>query len=190
MMKKRCPWCGEIVPEKFFPFAGYVCPSCGNRSKLHLFGGVYLFLFSIGILLLIALDHFFSIKSVWLIVILFAFTALTLPLETDSRHFVPQKKSKAEFTLLHDMFVLKKKIVFSEKRIFPICFVDDNDVPISHMICCSFEDTKFSEKNRATASVKFVPLSDHKVDFPSGTKFFLFIEETRAAEGRLTDDVK
>ena len=113
-----------------------------------------------------------------------------LPLEMDTPHFVPRKSAQASVKLLCKYNFLQKRIIFSEKNLFVICFVDDNTVPVSHMLCISTEDVKFTSSNTFESNIKFIPLSANNTDFSKGTKFYIFEGKEKIAHGILKSDVE
>lgn len=107
----------------------------------------------------------------------------------ETQHFIPQKKSKAKFELLHDISFLKRHILFSENQMFTICFVNSENIPISHMLCISIEDVKFNSSKLFNAGIKFIPISDHNVDFHKDDKFYMFYNSEKIALCELEMDV-
>ncbi|MEE0600355.1 MAG: hypothetical protein UCO74_04365, partial [Ruminococcus sp.] len=80
--------------------------------------------------------------------------------------------------------------LFSEKRIFPICFVDINDKPISHTFCVSIEDVKFISSESFDANIKSIPISDRNIDFNKGERFYMFYNNEKVAYCELKSDIK
>lgn len=189
-LKKRCPWCGEVLKGRFIQRGRYHCHCCGNYSKIYRSGWVYGLGAIIGLALVIFLKYVFAIFSVLILWLIYSVICLALPLEMETEHFIPRKKSSAQFTLLKELPFIRRKLLFSEKQLFPICFVDDNDTPVSHTICISVEDVKFSSPRSFDANIKFIPISDHDTNFTKGAKFYLFHNNERIACCELTSDVE
>ena len=71
-----------------------------------------------------------------------------------------------------------------------ICFVDDNEVPISHMLCVSTEDVKFISQKMFESNMFFIPMMTNNAEFSKGTKFYVFDEKDKIAYGVLKSDVE
>lgn len=189
-LNKRCPWCGEIIKGRFFQRGRYHCPSCGNYSKIYRYGWVYGLGAVVGLGFLVLMKYVFPIYNVFLFWTVYSVICIALPLEMDTKHFVPRKKGDARFTLIKDFSLFKRKILFSEKQLFPICFVDANDKPISHTLCISVEDVKFLSSGSFDANIKFIPISDFNADFHRGEKFYLFYNSEKIACCELKKDIE
>ena len=106
---------------------------------------------------------------------------------------IPQKKTavllfgKIAAFFLGDFFYSP---LFSEKRIFPICFVDINDKPISHTFCISIEDVKFISSESFDANIKSIPISDRNIDFNKGERFYMFYNNEKVAYCELKSDIE
>ena len=173
-LDKRCPWCGEIIKGRFFQRGHYHCPHCGNYSKIYRSGWIYGLGAIVGFAFIIFLKYVLAIYSVLIFWTIYSIICIALPLEMETKHFIPRKKGTANFTLIKDFSLIKRKILFSEKRIFPICFVDINDKPISHTFCISIEDVKFISSESFDANIKSIPISDRNIDFNKGERFYMF----------------
>lgn len=189
-LSKRCPWCGEIIKGRFFQRGRYHCPNCGNYSKIYRSGWVYGIGAIVGVGLIIFLKYMFAIYSLLIFWTIYSVICTALPLEMETKHFIPRKKSDARFTLIKDFSLVKRKLLFSEKQLFPICFVDINDKPISHTLCISVEDVKFISSESFDANIKFIPISNFNVDFNKGEKFYLFYDSERIAYCELKNNVE
>lgn len=187
-MKKRCPWCGEQVHIHFT--RSYHCRYCNNKSKVYTDGWIY----AIGALIIfvsfIALRQYFKISVSFVLIVWYVLTNLLLPLKIDSKHYIPRKSAHASIKLLCKYSFLRKRFSFSENKLFVICFIDVNDIPVSHMLCISTEDVKFISKDQFECNIKFIPLSTIKTEFSKGTKFYIFNDKEKIAYGELTSDVK
>lgn len=189
-LNKRCPWCGEIIKGRFFQRGHYHCTHCGNYSKIYRSGWIYGLGAVFGLGVIILMKYVFSIYSLILFWTIYSITCIALPLEMASKHFVPRKKSNVKITVMKKIPLIKRRLLFSEKKLFPICFIDDNNNPISHTLCISVEDVKFISSNNLCANIKFIPLSDFNADFHKGTKFYLFHDGEKVGCGVLSSNVE
>ena len=189
-LNKRCPWCGEIIKGRFFQRGHYHCPHCGNYSKIYRSGWIYGLGAIVGFAFIIFLKYVLAIYSVLIFWTIYSIICIALPLEMETKHFIPRKKGTANFTLIKGFSLIKRKILFSEKRIFPICFVDINDKPISHTFCISIEDVKFISSESFDANIKFIPISNFNVNFHKGEKFYLFHDSERIAYCELKNNIE
>lgn len=189
-LDKRCPWCGEIIKGRFFQRGHYHCPHCGNYSKIYRSGWIYGLGAIVGFAFIIFLKYVLAIYSVLIFWTIYSIICIALPLEMETKHFISRKKGTANFTLIKDFSLIKRKILFSEKRIFPICFVDINDKPISHTFCISIEDVKFISSESFDANIKFIPISNFNVNFHKGEKFYLFHDSERIAYCELKNNIE
>ena len=188
-LNKRCPWCGEIIKGRFFQRGHYHCPHCGNYSKIYRSGWIYGLGAIVGFAFIIFLKYVLAIYSVLIFWTIYSIICIALPLEMETKHFIPRKKGTANFTFIKDFSLIKRKILFSEKRIFPICFVDINDKPISHTFCISIEDVKFISSESFDANIKFIPISDRNIDFNKGERFYMFYNNEKVAYCELKSDI-
>ena len=116
-LDKRCPWCGEIIKGRFFQRGHYHCPNCGNYSKIYKYGWIYGLGAIVGLAFIIFLKYVFAIYSIFIFWIIYSIICIALPLEMETKHFIPKKKGTANFTLIKD-FSLIKNLVF-RKTNFP-----------------------------------------------------------------------
>ena len=181
-LDKRCPWCGEIIKGRFFQRGHYHCPHCGNYSKIYRSGWIYGLGAIVGFAFIIFLKYVLAIYSIFIFWTIYSIICIALPLEMETKHFIPRKKGTANFTLIKDFSLIKRKILFSEKRIFPICFVDINDKPISH--------TFFISSESFDANIKSIPISDRNIDFNKGERFYMFYNNEKVAYCELKSDIK
>jgi len=70
------------------------------------------------------------------------------------------------------------------KEIFPICFVDECDKPISPMICVSVEEIKWDKRN-CNCTIYFLKYGNADREYENGTKFYVFYDEQRIGSGIL-----
>lgn len=189
-LDKRCPWCGEIIKGRFFQRSHYHCPHCGNYSKIYRSGWIYGLGAIVGFAFIIFLKYVLAIYSIFIFWTIYSIICIALPLEMETKHFIPRKKGTANFTLIKDFSLIKRKILFSEKRIFPICFVDINDKPISHTFCISIEDVKFISSESFDANIKSIPISDRNIDFNKGERFYMFYNNEKVAYCELKSDIE
>ena len=138
----------------------------------------------------IFLSEHFKISVSLVLVIWYVLSSAVLPLKIESKHFVPRRKAAISVTLLREYSFFKKRYIFSENRIFVICIVDDNEVPISHMLCVSTEDVKFISQKMFESNMFFIPMMTNNAEFSKGTKFYVFDEKDKIAYGVLKSDVE
>ena len=99
-LDKRCPWCGEIIKGRFFQRGHYHCPNCGNYSKIYKYGWIYGLGAIVGLAFIIFLKYVFAIYSIFIFWIIYSIICIALPLEMETKHFIPKKKGTANFTLI------------------------------------------------------------------------------------------
>ena len=106
-LNKRCPWCGEIIKGRFFQRGHYHCPHCGNYSKIYRSGWIYGLGAIVGFAFIIFLKYVLAIYSVLIFWTIYSIICIALPLEMETKHFIPRKKGTANFTFIKG--VVKKQ---------------------------------------------------------------------------------
>lgn len=99
-LDKRCPWCGEIIKGRFFQRGHYHCPHCGNYSKIYRSGWIYGLGAIVGFAFIIFLKYVLAIYSIFIFWTIYSIICIALPLEMETKHFIPRKKGTANFTLI------------------------------------------------------------------------------------------
>lgn len=190
-MTKRCPWCGEIINRKKSYFNTNRCDNCGNNYKAYRKSIRYLVLFSISVILLIAT---FIME---LPICSFAFLAVMgineliislCPYVKDSEHYIVQKRQYATISI-YDKVISKirfSRLLIVENQILTICFVSENNTPLSNMICVSLENIKWKQKSRnLTCVFAYLPLGKLDRVYSELTKFYIFFNNEKIGEGNL-----
>lgn len=191
----RCPWCGiEIVKEKKEiyknAFKAELCPDCNRYYQKS--GIVLTAAFSLAAFFLS-----FGIWGFWgfligplLLILIFIFAVPAAPYQKD--------QSEAEFE--EENYQANAKIdwypqslggikapflALQNGEIFPICFVDSNDRPVSEMLCAAFTKMKW---NSGEFSANITLLSSEKEDFlsQSGAPFYVFYQRRKIGAGVIT----
>lgn len=195
----RCPWCGENTKSAPTYYSRYryseKCRYCGNRyitDRRHISFLIYfltMIIISIFICKIRLYDdknEFFSLVIVVLGLLIILFTDNNCLFIVDSNKYVHQKRQFAELTIynykLSHIRFYKFNIV--ENQIFTFCFVDENDTPISHMICAATESIKWYKKqSKCKCILAFLPLGKLEDPYPADTKFYIFYNDKKIGEG-------
>ncbi len=183
----RCPWCGkEINFLERKVYTSKQCPHCNKIHRQYFFNKQFWMVelpLIVSMSVLIFLKLFLTIIP--MIIILYGFVKIPKPLiryelEPDNsmkKHFI----AKITFHK-HISYTDKLKSCFVEKIVYPICFVDENDTPISHMVCVCVDSYKRKTK---TAELSFLPLGEKFDDVESGLKFYIFDKGEKIGEGKV-----
>ena len=189
----RCPWCGA---DRCFgtavPFTRYYyikCSKCGQTyvpDRRH-------FSFFVYLLLILIVMFSFSIMNMPMIcitiissLVVIFFVGDNCPYIKESNKFVTQKRQFAELNIyareISHIYFHKYNIV--ENQIFTLCFIDENDPPISHMICAATESIKWYKKqSKCKCILAFLPLGKLEEPYPADTKFYMFYNDKKIGEG-------
>ena len=191
-MKHRCPWCGEYIGnEKGISMLTSKCPFCCNKYKSYRKSIRYLIPFSICLIALVVLFNLGLPVYSYYFIGLMGINEIILrlcPYIKDSDHYVIQKRQYAKISLYSKEVTHIKfpKLRLVENQIFTICFINENNTPISHMICVSTESIHWEKQNRRLACIfAFLPLGQLDKEYSTGTRFYLFYNNKKIGEGFL-----
>lgn len=185
-LKHRCPWCGEVVEDiRSKKYNIKECGGCGHEYTYHNDGALskisdFLGIFWIVIAALSMSNILIAIIYGILFVLakLFICKNITYERYDDSDIKYDIKKHKAKFTFdqnnVSSWDYIKTRIFLSEKSIVPICFADENNYPLSHVICICMEGTRIISKTKYECIFSFLPQSDVSYDVSKTRDFYLF----------------
>ena len=187
----RCPWCGESTKsnKKGSYIYGMKCNSCNNKFVVYRKNIKYiLLLFAVVLLIILSIIFdmpyfsFFSIAALFVNELILSIC----PYVKESEHHVIQKRQYAKINLYNKAIshISFPKLEIVENQIFTLCFVDENDTPISHMICAAAESIKWYKKQRKCKCIlAFLPLGKLDEPYPADTKFYIFYNDKKIGEG-------
>ncbi len=197
-MIKRCPWCGEDARNNSRGFAVYgkKCMSCGNEFISYRKNPLYIFLSVLTILFFIVyfiLDAYFvnlpDLVFLPFISLGLAELLLTIcPYIKQTNHYVNQKRQVAAISFYPE-FHKQARLFVTENQIFTLCFVGENDIPISKMICAATESVKY-KKNECKCILAFLPLGNLDKIYSTGTKFYFYFNNKVVGSGILGEELK
>lgn len=193
----RCPWCGELgkYPERHARHTNPVrCRHCDNEYSIYQINSIFfLFEFTPPFILCWALHERFHPV---IIVLIFAFWVCILkyypekPLRREcdgnsyrKKHPVEYSKdfkAKIRFHKNKMCFYQKMYCLFPKKHIYPICFIDENNTPVSSTVCVLFEKyNRFKKKG----TLSYLPLGEKFENVEKGMKFYIFDDKKIIGEG-------
>jgi len=185
-VKNRCPWCGNKLPNYL---DRNTCPECNNKIKIFSHTKTYMGLLIVFILALLTL----LISNIFLpclitfeigTILLVAIYKLSIPYRVDDGTSIFKQKAKINIYPNKISDILFPRLAIRKNRIFTLCFVGDDDTPISQMICVFLENIKINDRN-VDFTILFLPFGKLDTHFSSGTKFYIFLRETKIGEGKL-----
>lgn len=206
-IEKRCPWCGEI-----YNYSGFssprskivICEKC-KKYGCHSLGRLRLISIFFNIVALICLFSMFILyKKIDLkIIIFFCIYSYThssalscLYSEPYERYSLGKwnknlysypfpKVALANITWesfrITNISWLKWKVV--EKTILPVCFIDDENMPISLTYCIVVESSKVLKKNHSQLEFHFLLEEAPEELLEAGKRFYIFNERIKIGEG-------
>lgn len=198
--ERRCPWCGEVVDNIRNDMERYhtkECACCGKKYSFYYKNNIFLFSDIIFVLLIIGIA-FTMIKKWFPIILCLIFVIVEILLQSmnpyemyDDEGIPIMKRYKAIFNFNSENFsaveLLKIRLFLMEKSIIPICFADETDNPLSHVICISVESARKISKTKYECIFSFLPLSPFSYDASKTRDFYLFDgDRKRVAKGRMT----
>ncbi len=194
-MKHRCPWCGEYVKspgDRYFKVKK--CPYCNNKYTnytksfvntvfINPYLAVVISISFLAIFGLISMVPYFVIMGVLLVV---GFFLPSMPFEKESNDYVDELQNKAEiiFYSAAESGLKYIRIIVKNKEVFPICFVDENNKPLSPMIYVSTEDIKWQERE-CNCTMNFLQYGNIDKEYRPGTRFYIFYNNKKIGEGTL-----
>lgn len=188
-MIKKCPWCGNNIPVNMGTFGEYSCKHCKKKSYVKRDGWSYWLPALVSLIFFLALRSIFALPSLILIYLAGLFNSYYAPLKRSFQKYVPVKSAAATFELKEKTSFFSKKLKFVEDSVFIICFKDENEKPISHMLAVSIDDIKIS-KQKITCVFSFMPECEYNTDYSAYDLFNLYDNNSLIAEGRITSDVE
>ena len=185
--KYRCPWCGNKLPDFLDK---NTCPECNHKIKIFSHSKAYiaiLILFILSLVILLYLKLFLSFLIAFEIetLLLIAVYKLSIPYRVNDGTHILKQKTQIHIYNNKQSDILIPQFVFRKNRIFTICFVNDAGTPISQMICVFLEDIKINNRD-IDLSLAYLPYGKLDKEYPSGTKFYIFLRETKIGEGKIT----
>lgn len=187
-MIKKCPWCGNDIPVNMGTFGEYSCEHCKKKSYVKRDGWSYWLPALVSLIFFLALRSIFAVPSLILIYLAGLFNSYYAPLKRSFQKYVPVKSAAATFELKEKTSFFSKKLKLVEDSVFFICFKDENNKPISHMLAISIDDIKIS-KQKITCTLNFMPECEFNTYFFADTLFNLYDDKALIAEGCITSDV-
>ncbi len=189
-MTKRCPWCGENIESNGFnSMLEYRCKCCGKKSVVKRSLMIYVIPASFAFVLILLTRSPYSAISLLPLVASTYFGSILAPLERVTKKFVPVKTAECSAELSEKWNIIKKRTTLFEDKILFICFINDEEQPISHSYAVSIDELSFGKESFAFR-ISFMPKSKGITDFPAGTGFLLFEENNKIAKGTLATDIK
>ncbi|MCM1227342.1 MAG: hypothetical protein NC320_07960 [Clostridium sp.] len=197
---RRCPWCGEIVKKIICNKYGIkTCGNCGNKYIAHNGTVSKIFvLFSVfwGIIAVLSINHIsiaFIYGFFYICICVLSEKIITYERYNDDSIRFSIKKYSAKITFEHDdkfsTEYIKARIFLSDKAVIPICFADENDKPLSHVICINMEDTRRISYTEYECVFSFLPNSHVNCYAYKTCDFYLFDgDRKRIAKGRILDE--
>ena len=169
-------------------FGEYSCKHCEKKSYVKRDGWSYWLPALVSLAIILALRSVFALPSLLLIFLAGIFNSYYAPLRRSSQKYVPVKTANASFKLKSNDLFFSKRLRFVEDSVFYICFKDENEKPISHMLAVSIDDIKISNQ-QITCVFSFMPECEYDTDYSADDLFNLYDDDRLIAEGRITSDV-
>ena len=200
-IEERCPWCGEVYSksEKKYLLGSshlFYCEKC-ERTGSRKIPFRTTFMIIIASLLRVFLDEFgiesriFISAVYWIVVLAGIYLSVNTPYYRYTRleeGKPPREKSLCE-AAIHWYSAKKSGLYFPRIRIisgmtFPVCFVDDNDTPVSQVGVVRFVKRYglFWKGAELLMITDFIKENEVK----KGQKFYIFNARERIGEGIVT----
>lgn len=196
----RCPWCGVITDTLGVGrFNILTCSNCKKRytyywdglmNKLH---NIMLFVVCVFSIPLGFFNIYFFCIFIFLTIHLsYLFLELASYERVDDNKKFEHKKYKAKFKFdENDLGYIKRRYFLQDKSIIPVCFVDNNDIALSNMICICMEDTQNITKSEFDCVFSFLPLSDVTYNITyENIKFFFYKDYKKIGEGMVLNQIE
>lgn len=184
----RCPWCGmEFKPQSY----NVKCIYCKNKIKPYY--NIYCMILMV-LISILAATTMFAYRNIIVFLVLLASSyvfkniiLLHVPYKIDSDKYVYKKRQEANIELYQKSINNAiKHIIISENRIFTICFISKDNVPISHMICVATESIHWNKEQKGLKCIfAYLPLGKLDKEYTEETKFYLFYNNKKIGEGFL-----
>lgn len=184
--KYRCPWCGNKLPDFLNK---NTCPECNHKIKIFSHSKSYialLILFILALVILLYLKLFLPFVITFEIgtLLLIAVYKLSIPYRVNDGTHILKQKAQIQLYSNKQSDILISNFVIVGNKIFTICFVNDAGTPISQMICVFLEDIKINNRD-IDLTLAYLPYGKLDKEYPSGTKFYIFLKETKIGEGKI-----
>ena len=199
-IENRCPWCGEVyqkMKKEHIPRSSnmYYCEKCGHLGKWKIPSRFVIAL--IGILLFVTIifdasNRYLIIASFWGLSWLFIIGGVLYPPVYRYTRFEEEKppreislcEAKIHWYSSKEGGIWLSRIRLISGVLFPICFVDENDIPTSQVGVVRLVKRyglfwKGAEVFLITDFIKPEAIEE-------GQKFYIFNEKKRIGEGIVT----
>lgn len=195
----RCPWCGNLygsVPENphkpnwdvFEYFDHYLdfCKCCGKRGRYYLFTrGMLVLLLLILVLLSLSVPEALTFLIGVLVSIPFVHTTAYYRYPDSNKHLTPDERklctARFRWYSVKEGGIGLPRLRIYNHMIFPVCFVDRHDRPITHTGCVRLCKKCFFLFRGAKLRLITDAIDAKKVG--EGMRFFIFNGGERIGEG-------
>lgn len=189
----RCPWCGVITDTLGLGrFNILTCSNCKRRytyyrdGLMHKLNNIMSFIVCVFSVPLSLLNIYICLIFIFIIINLSSlFLKLASYERIDDNKKFEHKKYKAKFKFTeNELSYIKRRYFLQDKSIIPVCFVNDNGIALSNMICVCMEDTKKITNSEFDCVFSFLPLSDAIYNIiDENIKFFFYKDYKKVGEG-------
>lgn len=192
----RCPWCGvpydeipeqphDYLKENGFGIDGKPCKSCGKWGRYYPDMGTIVFFAFYMILLPLHIPSIVSIFGFLIISLLFVGKTPYYRHPDFGKYLTPEEPKLCTVTIhwysLHDGGIGFPRFRIYNHIIFPICFVNRNDQPVTHTGCVRLCKRWFIFFKGARLRLITDRIDPHKIR--EGMKFYIFNQGIRMGEG-------
>lgn len=183
----RCPWCGNITePLGLRTEMIKKCSNCGNRYTYHKDGFIWKLYSALWVLtcacsLLVMVNIWIAVISVCvLLMITFSSYYVMSYEQVNDNQKNTYKKYKAKFKFTEsELNYIKRRYFMQDKSIIPICFINNNNIAVSNMICICIEGARKTTDNEFECSLSFLPLSNVTYEVKDKNIRFSFFKECK-----------
>lgn len=178
--KHRCPWCGNKLPDFLNE---NTCPKCKHTVKIFSHTKTYIGLiigFSIIFFVLFILELFLPccIFFEMGIILLVAIYKLSIPYRIDDGTKISKQKAMIHIYPNKQSDILFPRLIIRKNKIFTLCFVRDDNTPISQIICVFLEDIKIHHRD-LDLTLSYLPFGKLDNKYCSDSKFYIFLRENK-----------
>lgn len=193
----RCPWCGtpyDAVPEHPHDFVkgngvgvyGHFCTSCGKWGRYYFCSmGIIMFFAFEMILLSLPIPRIISLFISFMIGLIFIGKTPYYRHPDYGKYLTPEEPKLCTITIhwysLRDGGIGFPRFRIYNHMIFPICFVDQNDQPVTQTGCVRLCKKWFILFKGARLRLITDVIDAHKIQ--EGMKFYIFNQGARMGEG-------
>ena len=198
-MIRRCPWCGHEIDElKLLNQMLKKCSHCdhqyieidsefGEEHRLHNIRMALLALSLVSAFLLVYSPLFIFLSQTLMIAFSLIKSMQTNHRRDNDKDIFTYKKYTADITFTEKLSTRQKKKYLSTCNVIPVCFVNAENIPVSHTICIYIENAAVISENKYECTFSFLPLSEVKFAISeTGIRFYLFDDKLKIAEGVVT----